>query len=69
MFINRQWVQSAAGVSLVVIASCFATFTLTGCERKERVLDVQTPAGDVKVDRNIDTGEVEVDINDRERPE
>jgi hypothetical protein len=56
-------------VSLVVIASCFATFTLTGCDRKERVLDVQTPAGDVKVDRNIDTGEVEVDINDRERPE
>jgi hypothetical protein len=33
-----------------------------GCERKERVLDVQTPGADVEVDRNIDTGEVEVDV-------
>jgi hypothetical protein len=39
---------------------------LSGCERKERVLEVQTPGADVKVDRNIDTGEVEVDVNDED---
>lgn len=49
--------RSAAGV--VTIATCFAAFA--GCERKERVLDVKTPGAEVKVDRNIDTGKVEVD--------
>ena len=44
----------------IVFSLCLAAFTLTGCERKERVIDVRTPAGDVKVDRNIDNGKVEV---------
>jgi hypothetical protein len=38
---------------------------LTGCERKEEVIDVETPGVDVKVERNKDTGEVEVEV---ERP-
>jgi hypothetical protein len=42
---------------------CLGAFTLAGCERKERVIDVQTPAVDVKVDRNIDTGRVDVEAN------
>jgi len=33
---------------------------IAGCERKERVLDVRTPAGDVTVDRNVDNGRVDV---------
>jgi hypothetical protein len=44
----------------LVVSVCFAAITLAGCERKERVIDVRTPAGDVKVDRNIDNGNVEV---------
>lgn len=44
----------------LVLSVCFAAITLPGCERKERVIDVRTPAGDVKVDRNIDNGNVEV---------
>jgi len=35
---------------------------LTGCERKEKVLDVETPGGDVEVERNIDTGAVDVQV-------
>lgn len=35
---------------------------LTGCERKEKVIDVETPGGDVEVNRNIDTGKVEVEV-------
>ena len=42
---------------------CFGAFMLTGCERKERVIDLQTPSVDVKVDRNVDTGRVEVEAN------
>ena len=47
---------------LVALAICCAAFTFAGCERKERVLDVRTPGGDVKVDRNIDNGKVEVEV-------
>jgi hypothetical protein len=65
MLINRHGARSAASVSLVAL--CLATFALAGCERKERILEVQTPAGDVEADRNIDTGEVEVRVNENER--
>jgi hypothetical protein len=47
-----------------LLATSLGTFTLAGCERKERVVDVETPVGDVEVDRNVDTGEVEVDIRE-----
>ena len=45
---------------LMLFAVCSAAISLAGCERKERVIDVKTPAVDVKVDRNIDNGNVEV---------
>jgi hypothetical protein len=44
----------------IIVAAFVAAFVCAGCERKERVIDVRTPAADVKVDRNIDTGEVQV---------
>jgi hypothetical protein len=40
-----------------------ATCGLTGCERKEKVVDIETPGADVEVHRDIDTGEVEVETN------
>ncbi len=52
-------------VALYLVASCFAGLgmcALTGCERKEKVLDIETPASDVEVERNIDTGEVDVEV-------
>lgn len=54
---------SAIAAGLTALATCLGTFTIAGCERKERVIDIQTPAGDVKVDRNIDSGKVEVNTN------
>jgi hypothetical protein len=45
----------------VVIGACCGAAALSGCERKERVLDVKTPHEDVSVDRNIDTGKVEIE--------
>jgi hypothetical protein len=44
----------------LLIAVSVAALAVTGCERKERVIDIKTPGADVKVDRNVDTGGVEV---------
>ena len=46
-------------LALAAFTMCFAA--LAGCERKERVLDVKTPGAEVTVDRNVDTGKVEVE--------
>lgn len=50
---------------LAVIAACLTLgLVVNGCERKERVLDVETPGGGgVEIDRNIDTGAVTVDVD------
>jgi hypothetical protein len=50
----------------VAFSVCLGAASLIGCERKERVLDVQTPEGSVEVDRNIDTGEVDVEVTDKD---
>jgi hypothetical protein len=42
-----------------------ATALSTGCQRKERVVDIETPAGDVHVDRDKDTGGVEVNVHEK----
>lgn len=52
----RSYALSAIFFTLGLVAS--------GCERKERLLDVDTPdGGGVEVDRNIDTGAVTVDVD------
>jgi hypothetical protein len=56
-------------ISAVAVAASVGIFPLAGCERKERVVDVQTPIGDVKVDKTVqpdgDTSGVEVNTNTR----
>jgi hypothetical protein len=44
-----------------IFAASLGVISIAGCERKERVVDIEAPGVDVEVDRNIDTGEVEVD--------
>jgi hypothetical protein len=48
---------------LLSLTTCFAAITLAGCERKERVIDVKAPGVDVKVDRNVDSGRIDVEAN------
>ena len=36
--------------------------TITGCEEKEKVIDIETPAGDIEVERTKGSGKVDVDI-------
>jgi hypothetical protein len=61
MFRTQKWPNCWVLAGLV--AAWLGAFALAGCERKERVVDIETPGVDVKVDRNIDTGEIEVDAN------
>ncbi len=60
MYINprfRNMLFVAASLMLGVVAS--------GCERKEKVMEVNTPdGGGVEVERNLDTGAVTVDVDD-----
>jgi hypothetical protein len=60
MFAKLQRRRRIAVAFFVAITSPGA-LSFAGCERKERVVDIDTPGVDIEVDRNIDTGEVEVD--------
>jgi hypothetical protein len=51
----------AAG--MLTFAASLATLGYSGCERKEKLVDIETPNTDVEVTRDIDTGEVEVNAN------
>ena len=50
-----------AGSALLLAA---APLTMTGCERTEEVLDVETPEGEVEVEKNLDTGATEVETDE-----
>ena len=40
-----------------------AMLVSVGCENKEKVLDLETPRGQVEVERDRDTGAVDIDAN------
>jgi len=44
----------------------FALVGVVGCDDKEEVLDIETPGGEVEVERDRDTGAVEIDADDNE---
>jgi len=52
--------------SILAIGISFGVLAPIGCERKERVLDVQTPEGSLQIERNVETGEVEVEVTDED---
>lgn len=64
-FMRNKNLATRIASAFASLAILLAAIAFAGCERKERVLDVRTPAGDVKVDRNIDNGKVEVQTNNR----
>jgi len=49
-----------AAVLLLGVATC-----VTGCTERE-VVDVETPLGDVEVNEDTRTGELDVDVDDNE---
>ena len=61
--------RARKALSVVALVGTLGACMFSGCERKERVVDVQTPIGDVKVDKTVepdgDTSGVEVNTNTR----
>lgn len=41
-----------------------STAMVSGCNNKEKVVDIETPAGQVEVERDRDTGEIDVETTD-----
>ncbi|MCC9606015.1 hypothetical protein LOC68_20010 [Blastopirellula sp. JC732] len=39
------------------------TVTQTGCDHKEKLIDIETPRGEVKVEQDKDTGDINVEVN------
>jgi hypothetical protein len=55
--------QRWSAVPILTIVVTLGALAFVGCERKEKVVDIETPNTDVEVTRDIDTGEVEVNAN------
>jgi hypothetical protein len=53
-------------VSLAPLLLALAMLFAAGCENKETLLDVETPEGQVEIERNLDTGEVDVQATEDE---
>lgn len=54
-------VASASFFSVLTVALCLS---VAGCERKEKIVDIEAPGVNVEVERNIDTGKVDVEATD-----
>ncbi len=55
----RSSVRQFAALTLL----CGALCAVAGCERKEKVLDIETPNGQIEVERSKDTGAVDVEVD------
>jgi hypothetical protein len=64
--ITKSLCSNSIAALTVAFCICLGAASISGCERKERVLDVETPEGSLEVDRNIDTGEVDVEVTDKD---
>jgi proline racemase len=53
---------SSLCVSLMFCLVLVLPATIVGCAEKEKIVDIETPAGEVEVERNVETGETEVDV-------
>jgi hypothetical protein len=38
--------------------------TTMGCDRKETIMEVETPQGEVEVERNVDDGSITIDVDE-----
>ena len=52
----------AKGCALTVLVAA-SILALAGCERKEKVLDIETPGGEVEVERSTEPGRGSVDVD------
>lgn len=50
--------------TLFVLSLGLMGVLLSGCERKETILDIRTPDGQIEVERSLDTGAVDVEVTE-----
>jgi len=62
MIANRFLSGRALALNILCAGALLLPVILTGCERKEKVLDIKTPGADVEVERSLDTGRIDVDV-------
>ena len=48
---------------LYTMLAVVAGITSAGCDRKEKVIDIVTPGGEIEVERSTGTGKVDVDVD------
>ena len=64
MFCCRFRLYSTFAMSML----CLSIGGLIGCEQNEKVIDIETPAGDIQVERSKDSGKLDLDVDvDRKR--
>ena len=50
--------------SLLVFTVLYGSLSgFAGCNRKEKVIDIETPAGDIEVERSKDTGKIDINVD------
>ena len=59
--------QLKTTIRIFSIVGATMTFCLSSCERKEKVIDVETPAGSLEVEKNKDTGAVDVEVSEKDQ--
>ena len=57
---GARWARTLMAAGLLSLVSLTA-----GCERKEKVLDIETPEESIEVERSRDTGEIEIETENR----
>jgi hypothetical protein len=65
MLILRSSLRVSPVYWLLACGVLAGALAIGGCDRKEKLLDVETPWSDIEVERDRTTGRVEVDVDDR----
>ncbi len=48
---------------MILTVLCGSLSAFAGCNRKEKVIDIETPAGDIEVERSKDTGKIDINVD------
>lgn len=57
------WFKKRHALLLAIPMMCMSVTALSGCDRKEKVLEMETPNGRIDVERSTDSGKLDVDID------
>lgn len=60
---NKYFASATVYVAYFMLI-CLMPIAYLGCDTKEKVLEVETPAGEIEVERDKSNGNVEVEVNE-----